>query len=74
MEALSVLNEETSHRKGLANTLESQVAQLKRDLTSSHARALQSLLEQSIDENERLIADITTRLFDAFDRVAKWPS
>jgi hypothetical protein len=71
MEALSVLNEEKGHRKGLTNTLESQVAQLKRDLTSGHANALQSLLEQSIDENERLIADVTTRLFDAFDQVAK---
>jgi hypothetical protein len=71
MEALSALDEKKRHRKGLTNTLESQVAQLERDLTSSHAKTLQSLLEQSIDENERLIADITIRLFQAFAQLAQ---
>ena len=70
MEALSVLHEESRHRNGLKITLERQVAQLERDKTSSHANVLQSLLQQSIDENERLIAHVTTRLFDAFDQMA----
>ena len=28
-------------------------------------------VQQLIDENERLISDVTTRLFDAFDQVAR---
>jgi hypothetical protein len=71
MESLSALYEEKRHRKGMSRTFDEQINQLKRDLTSIHAKALESLLEQSIDENERLIAEISTRLFDAMDRIAE---
>jgi hypothetical protein len=71
MEALSVLDEERRRRKRFTNTIQEQVVQLKRDLTSVHARTLQSHLEQALVANERLISEIATRLFDAFDQIAQ---
>jgi hypothetical protein len=71
MEALSVLDNEKRRGRRFTTMLEGQIVQLKRDRTSIHARTLQFHLEQARIENEQLISQIDTRLFDAFDRVAQ---
>ena len=71
MEALSVLDNEKRRARRFTNMLEGQVVQLKRDMTSVHAKTLQFHLEQACIENEQIISQIDTRLFDALDRVAQ---
>jgi len=71
MEALSALDDEKRRRNQLSNILEQQAVQLQRDKTSAHARSLQLLLEAARIKNEMLISEIDTRLFEAFDQIAR---
>ncbi|MBD1881053.1 MULTISPECIES: PIN domain-containing protein [unclassified Coleofasciculus] len=69
MEALSALEDEVKRRNRFMNELNIQISQLRRDVTSSHAQSLLSHLEQSLIENEALLNDVETRLFQALDRL-----
>jgi PIN domain nuclease of toxin-antitoxin system len=69
MEALSALEDEVKRRNRFMNELNIQISQLRRDVTSSHAQSLLSHLEQSLIENEALLNDVETRLFQALDHL-----
>jgi hypothetical protein len=70
MEALSTLENELKYRKRFTKELDLQITQLKRDKTSSPAKSLLYYLEQSKIENQSLLNDVQTRLFDTLSQIA----
>lgn len=70
MEALSALEQEQKYRRRLENEINLQISQLRRDVTSTHARNLLALLEQSKTENKELIKDVEMRIFEAIHQIA----
>ncbi|MBD2045820.1 DUF4935 domain-containing protein [Coleofasciculus sp. FACHB-64] len=69
MESLSALEDEIKRRNRFMNELNNQISQLRRDVTSSHAKSLLSHLEQSLIENEALLNDVENRLFQVLDHL-----
>ncbi len=59
MEAWSVYEDEEKRRNIFENTLSSQISQLRRDLTSVHAKALVQHLQQARTENGDLLNEIS---------------
>ncbi len=70
MEAWSVYEDERKRRNGFENILSSQLSQLRRDLTSLHARALIGHLQQARTENVDLLNEIQSRLNDLQEKLA----
>jgi hypothetical protein len=70
MEALSALENEQQSRRRFENELNLQIAQLRRNATSSHAQSLLFYLEQSRQENEELNRDIKEQLFQALNQIS----
>ncbi len=70
MEAWSVFEDERRRRNSFGNTLNSQLSQMRRDLTSVHAKALLQNLEQALTENLDLLGDIERRLRTTLERLA----
>ena len=69
IEAFSALNEERRRRKQFTNMVMDQVNQLKRDITSAHAKHLRPQLEQACLVNDELSREVEERLFGAIDRI-----
>nr|WP_277879672.1 PIN domain-containing protein [Coleofasciculus sp. FACHB-501] len=69
MESLSALEDQIKRRNRFMNELNNQISQLRRDVTSSHAKSLLSHLEQSLIENEALLNDVENRLFQVLDHL-----
>lgn len=69
MEAFSALEDELKRRNRFMNELNIQISQLRRDVTSHHARSLFFHLEQSLIENQAVLNDIQGRLFQALDHL-----
>ena len=70
MEARSVYEDERKRRNAFENVLDSQLSQLRRDLTSVHATALLLHLEQAYAENVDLLNEIGVRLRDIQEKLA----
>jgi hypothetical protein len=70
MECFSVLEDERKRRNGFKNQCEQQIAQLRRDTTSPHAKSLLTHLEESGQMSDRLWKDIQGRLFQYMDRAS----
>ena len=70
MEARSVYEDERKRRNSFENILNSQQSQLRRDLTSVHATALQSHLELAYAENVDLLNEIRSRLRDIQEKMS----
>lgn len=70
MEAWSVFEDERRRRNSFGNTLNSQLSQMRRDLTSVHAKALLRNLEQALTENLDLLGDIERRLRTTLEQLA----
>jgi hypothetical protein len=71
MEALSAFEDERRRRHGFSGQIEHQMSQLRRDTTSSHAKALLGHLEQARIANGRLLGDVQDRLFRAVEQVCE---
>jgi len=69
MEAFSAFEDERGRRNAFKAQLENQVLQLKRDITSAHARLLLGHLEQARIENGLLLNDVRIRLLEAIGRI-----
>jgi len=65
MEALSVLNQDRRQRNQFKDQLEFQIGQLRRDTTSTNARALVAHLQQAKFAHDDLIEEVGIRLFYA---------
>ena len=70
MEALSTLENELKYRKRFTKELDLQITQLKRDKTSLADKSLLYNLEESKIENQSLLNDLQTRLFDTLSQIA----
>lgn len=70
MEAFSAFEGEEKRRNRFREELDRQIAQLRRDSTSTNADALLSLLEESRTANDRLLNDVQARLFQFVNRAA----
>ncbi|MEQ9238614.1 PIN domain-containing protein [Coleofasciculus sp. E2-BRE-01] len=70
MESLSALEKEQKYRRRFENELNLQISQLRRDVTSSHARSMLALLMESRTENEQLLAEIKMRLYQAINQIS----
>jgi hypothetical protein len=70
MEAFSAFEDERGRRNVFKDQLEIQIHQLKRDITSAHARLLLSHLEQARIENGLLLNDVRARLLEATSRIS----
>ncbi len=70
MEALSVLEADQKSRLRFQNELDMRINDAQRNLTSQHAQSLFSLLRQARVENERLLKEVETRLFEALKQLA----
>jgi hypothetical protein len=68
MEAYSAFEDEKGRRNSFKNHLEHQIAQLRRDVTSSHATMLLARLEEARVLNGRLLGDVQDRLFGLIER------
>jgi hypothetical protein len=68
MESFSTIE----HQKGLRNSfkdqLDTQITQLRRDITSANAKTLLNHLEQSRIANDKLLNDVLNRLFTFIDK------
>jgi hypothetical protein len=62
-EARAWMEGEIKRRKEFERLLSGQITRLERDLTSNHARALQSHIEQARIESNRLLLQTNDRLF-----------
>lgn len=69
LEALSWWEGEIKRREQLKTLFTNQIAQLQRDVVSSHARSLRVLLEEAIVKNQGLLRSIDSRLFSAIKEV-----
>jgi len=65
LEALSVLEQDKKSRKSFEQQLNVQINQAQRNLISPHARSLLFHLRQARTENEALIKDVESSLFEA---------
>jgi len=74
MEAWSVFEDERKRRNSFDNTLNNQLSQLRRDLTSVHAGALLRNLTQALAENFDLLGDIERRLRTTLEQLAGLPT
>lgn len=70
MEALSALEDELKRRNRFENELNLQISQLRRNVTSLSAQFLLFHLEQSLNENQRLLNDVKERLSQALDQLS----
>jgi hypothetical protein len=70
MECFSVLADERKRRNGFKNQCEQQIAQLRRDATSPHAKLLLNHLEECGLMGDRLWTDIQGRLFQYMIRAS----
>ena len=70
MEAWSVFEDERKRRNSFGNTLNNQLSQMRRDLTSVHAKALLQNLEQALTENFDLLGDVEQRLRTILEQLA----
>jgi len=70
MESLSALEKEQKYRRRFENELNLQISQLRRDVTSSHARSMLALLMESRTENEQLLAEVKMRLYQAINQIS----
>lgn len=71
MESLSALEKEQKYRRRFENELNLQISQLRRDITSSHARSMLALLMESKTENEQLLSEVKRRLFQALNQISE---
>lgn len=69
MEAWSSFEDEQKRRNFFRQTLDTQIGQLVRDVTSAHARALVQHLQQARTENFDLLNDIRNRLRDVQEKL-----
>lgn len=70
MEAWSSFEDEQKRRNFFRQTLDTQISQLLRDVTSAHAKALVQHLQQARTENFDLLNDIRDRLRDVQEKLA----
>ncbi len=70
MEALSVLEADQKSRLRFQNELDIRINDAQRNLTSQHAQSLFFHLRQARLENERLLKEVETNLFEAFQQLA----
>ncbi|KYC36197.1 hypothetical protein WA1_41420 [Scytonema hofmannii PCC 7110] len=70
MEALSVLEADQKSRLRFQNELDIRINDAQRNLTSQHAQSLFFHLRQARLENERLLKEVETNLFEAFQKLA----
>ncbi len=70
MEAWSSFEDEQKRRNSFRQTLDTQISQLLRDVTSAHAKALVQHLQQARTENFDLLNDIRDRLRDVQEKLA----
>ena len=70
MEAWSSFEDERKRRNFFRQTLDMQISQLLRDVTSTHAKALVQHLQQARTENFDLLNDIRDRLGDVQRKLA----
>ena len=70
MEAWSVYEDERRRRQAFENTLENQISQLHRDLTSIHADALRRHLQEARTENRSLLNAVRDRLRDVQEKLS----
>ena len=69
LEALSVLEQEKKSRKNFEQQLNIQINEAQRNLISPHARSLLFHLRQARTENEALIKDVESSLFEAQSQI-----
>ncbi|MCP2728137.1 PIN domain-containing protein [Limnofasciculus baicalensis] len=70
MESLSALEQQQKYSKRFGNELDLQISQVRRDVTSSQAKSLYALLRESKNQNEQLLKDIESRLFQALNQIS----
>jgi rRNA-processing protein FCF1 len=70
MESFSALEAQRRSRNRFRDELESQIKELRRDITSANARTLLGRLEESKIASEGLLNDVQARLFQVVDRAA----
>lgn len=70
MESLSALEQQQKYSKRFGNELDLQISQVRRDITSSQAKSLYALLRETKNQNELLIKDIESRLFQALNQIS----
>ncbi len=70
METWSSFEDEQKRRNFFRQTLDTQISQLLRDVTSAHAKALVQHLQQARTENFDLLNDIRDRLRDVQEKLA----
>ncbi len=70
MEAWSVFEDERKRRNAFRQTMVQQIGQLRRDETSSHAKALLQHLQQASTENDDLLNDVEGRLRDILSKLS----
>jgi hypothetical protein len=70
MESFSVLEDERKRRNSFKNQCEQQIVQLRRDVTSPHAKSLLGHLEEARLMSDRLLSDTQVRLFQYVDRAS----
>ncbi|MGK7900560.1 MAG: hypothetical protein AB4352_03930 [Hormoscilla sp.] len=69
LEALSVLEQDKKSRKNFEQQLNIQINEAQRNLISPHARSLLFHLRQARTENEALIKDVESSLFEAQSQI-----
>jgi len=70
LEALSVLEQEEKSRKGFEQELNIQINRAQRNMISPTAQSIGFHLRQTLDDNQKLIGETETHLFQAFNQIA----
>ena len=73
MEALSVFDAERRARNRFTNELQTQLTQLRRDVTSPHSASLVTSLDSAVVANTGLLNDIQARLALILERMSGLP-
>ncbi len=69
IEAISTYKLEQKNALYFDESIKKKISELKRDISSNHAKSLLHNLDQSLIENTELINDIKSRLYDAIEKL-----